>query len=271
MPLRLLGVSALLFGSGACALAYQLVWTRELRLVFGHSTAASAAVLAIFIFGLGAGSLLLGPRADGHPRPLAPLRAPRGHGRPVGGTHSPAAHRGARLLPRPSGAALPSAPSSGRSFACSSRLWCSRCPPCSWGARSPRRPARWKVKATRAGGAPPCSTVPTPWGRSRAPSSPPSSPSSGWAREARSSRRARSTWGWRWRRAASGRRGRAATGEPTRPEAAATPERHAGRDRPTDVRARLRRRRRASRSSCSSSSGTGCSRRCSGAPCSPSA
>ena len=70
MPLRLLGVSALLFGSGACALAYQLVWTRELRLVFGHSTAASAAVLAIFIFGLGAGSLLLGPRADGHPRPL---------------------------------------------------------------------------------------------------------------------------------------------------------------------------------------------------------
>ena len=71
MPLRLLGVSCLLFGSGACALAYQLVWTRELRLVFGHSTAASAAVLAIFIFGLGAGSLLLGPRADGHPRPLA--------------------------------------------------------------------------------------------------------------------------------------------------------------------------------------------------------
>ena len=70
MPLRLLGVSALLFGSGACALAYQLVWTRELRLVFGHSTAASAAVLAIFIFGLGAGSLLLGPRADGHSRPL---------------------------------------------------------------------------------------------------------------------------------------------------------------------------------------------------------
>ena len=58
-------------GSGACALAYQLVWTRELRLVFGHSTAASAAVLAIFIGGLGAGSLLIGPRADRHPRPLA--------------------------------------------------------------------------------------------------------------------------------------------------------------------------------------------------------
>ena len=71
MPKRLLGVSCLLFGSGACALSYQLVWTRELRLVFGHSTAASAAVLAIFILGLGAGSLLIGPRADRHPRPLA--------------------------------------------------------------------------------------------------------------------------------------------------------------------------------------------------------
>jgi spermidine synthase len=71
MPLRLLGVALLLVGSGACALAYQLVWTRELRLVFGHSTAASAAVLAIFIGGLGAGSLLIGPRADRHPRPLA--------------------------------------------------------------------------------------------------------------------------------------------------------------------------------------------------------
>lgn len=68
---RLIGVASLLVGSGACALAYQLVWTRELRLVFGHSTAAGAAVLAIFIGGLGAGSLLIGPRVDRHPRPLA--------------------------------------------------------------------------------------------------------------------------------------------------------------------------------------------------------
>ena len=71
MPPRLLAVALLLVGSGASALAYQLVWTRELRLVFGHSTAASAAVLALFIGGLGAGSLLIGPRADRHPRPLA--------------------------------------------------------------------------------------------------------------------------------------------------------------------------------------------------------
>jgi spermidine synthase len=61
----------LVFLSGASALAYQVVWTRELRLVFGHSTAAAAAVVAIFVGGLGFGSWLLGPRADRHPRPLA--------------------------------------------------------------------------------------------------------------------------------------------------------------------------------------------------------
>src|SRR5262245_41109963 len=64
-------VAALLFGSGACALVYQIAWTRELRLVFGHSTAASAAVLAIFIGGLGTGGLLVGARVDRWTRPLA--------------------------------------------------------------------------------------------------------------------------------------------------------------------------------------------------------
>ena len=60
----------LMFGSGFCALVYQIGWLREFRLIFGASTAASAAVLAIFIGGLGAGSLLLGPRADRQERPL---------------------------------------------------------------------------------------------------------------------------------------------------------------------------------------------------------
>jgi spermidine synthase len=63
-------VAVLLFGSGLCGLVYQIGWLRELRLIFGASTAASAAVLAIFIGGLGAGGLLLGRRADTHPRPI---------------------------------------------------------------------------------------------------------------------------------------------------------------------------------------------------------
>jgi spermidine synthase len=70
MTSRTSRVATLLFGSGFCALVYQTAWLREFRLIFGASTLASAAVLAIFIGGLGAGSLILGPRADRHPRPL---------------------------------------------------------------------------------------------------------------------------------------------------------------------------------------------------------
>src|SRR3954454_22586929 len=55
---------ALLFCSGACALVYQTAWFRELRLIFGASTAASAAVLAVFMGGLGVGGIVLGRRAD---------------------------------------------------------------------------------------------------------------------------------------------------------------------------------------------------------------
>jgi spermidine synthase len=64
-------VAAFLFVSGLCALVYQTVWMRELRLVFGASTPASAAVLAIFMGGLGLGAAVLGRRSDAHPRPLA--------------------------------------------------------------------------------------------------------------------------------------------------------------------------------------------------------
>src|SRR6266571_2430589 len=71
MNRRLLGVALLLFGSGLTALIYQIAWMRELRLIFGFSTAASAAVLAIFMGGLGLGGWLLGRRADAVDRPLA--------------------------------------------------------------------------------------------------------------------------------------------------------------------------------------------------------
>jgi spermidine synthase len=63
-------MAALLFASGTCALVYQIAWLREMRLVFGASTAASAAVLAVFMGGLGLGGILIGRRVDRHPRPL---------------------------------------------------------------------------------------------------------------------------------------------------------------------------------------------------------
>lgn len=53
-----------LFGSGFCALVYQVAWQREFRLIFGASTAASAAVVAIFMGSLGAGGWVLGRVAD---------------------------------------------------------------------------------------------------------------------------------------------------------------------------------------------------------------
>jgi spermidine synthase len=63
-------VAALLFFSGFCALIYQTVWLRQFRLIFGASTYATGAVLAIFMGGLGLGSALLGKRADGNEKPL---------------------------------------------------------------------------------------------------------------------------------------------------------------------------------------------------------
>ncbi|EPX60794.1 hypothetical protein D187_001443 [Cystobacter fuscus DSM 2262] len=71
MNARVWKIAPLLFGSGFCALVYQTAWQRELRLIFGASTAASAAVLAIFMGGLGLGGALLGARVDRHKRPLA--------------------------------------------------------------------------------------------------------------------------------------------------------------------------------------------------------
>ncbi|MFA6290379.1 MAG: fused MFS/spermidine synthase, partial [Victivallales bacterium] len=68
---RLLPALLFLSASGACALIYQVTWLRELRLVFGSTTLASAAVLAIFMGGLGIGNALLGKRADSKANPLA--------------------------------------------------------------------------------------------------------------------------------------------------------------------------------------------------------
>ncbi|HEY4284363.1 MAG TPA: fused MFS/spermidine synthase, partial [Chthoniobacterales bacterium] len=63
-------ISPLLFLSGFSALLYQTTWLREFRLIFGASTAATAAVLAIFMGGLGLGSALLGTKVEENLRPL---------------------------------------------------------------------------------------------------------------------------------------------------------------------------------------------------------
>jgi spermidine synthase len=63
-------VALLVFVSGCAALVFQVAWMRELRLVFGATTGATAAVLAIFMAGLGIGSALLGKMADRVANPL---------------------------------------------------------------------------------------------------------------------------------------------------------------------------------------------------------
>ena len=70
MKTRIATLSLLLFCSGLTALTIQVGWMREFRLVFGASTAASAAVVAIFMGGLGIGNALLGRRADRVESPL---------------------------------------------------------------------------------------------------------------------------------------------------------------------------------------------------------
>src|SRR5436853_6079757 len=71
MPSRTRLVALLLFGSGFCALIYQTAWLREFRLVFGVSTAATAAVVGIFMAGLGFGGIVLGRRSETKAQPLA--------------------------------------------------------------------------------------------------------------------------------------------------------------------------------------------------------
>lgn len=69
-PLRLPFLATLLALSGVCALIYQMAWLREFRLVFGGATPATAAVLAIFMGAMGAGSALFGRKAEASGNPL---------------------------------------------------------------------------------------------------------------------------------------------------------------------------------------------------------
>ena len=63
-------LAALLFGSGASALVYQVLWLRMLSLTFGVTVYAASTVLAAFMTGLAIGSLLAGRIADRARQPL---------------------------------------------------------------------------------------------------------------------------------------------------------------------------------------------------------
>src|SRR5512132_2301347 len=63
-------VLALFVASGAAGLIYQVVWSRELVLVFGNTTQAVATIVTAFMAGLGFGSLVGGRLADTSARPL---------------------------------------------------------------------------------------------------------------------------------------------------------------------------------------------------------
>jgi len=61
---------ALIFLSGSSALIYQLVWVRVLGLAFGVSSFAVATVVAVFLLGLGCGSLYFGKWSEKLNNPL---------------------------------------------------------------------------------------------------------------------------------------------------------------------------------------------------------
>ncbi|MFQ5630727.1 MAG: fused MFS/spermidine synthase, partial [bacterium] len=60
----------LIFLSGFAGLIYEIVWTRQLTILFGVSIYAVSAVIAVFLLGLAAGSYLFGRLADRTSNPL---------------------------------------------------------------------------------------------------------------------------------------------------------------------------------------------------------
>lgn len=63
-------VFGLFLASGFCGLVYQVVWLRQLMLVFGVTAHAISTVLAAFMAGLALGSFVFGRYIDRNPRPL---------------------------------------------------------------------------------------------------------------------------------------------------------------------------------------------------------
>ncbi|MFA6379352.1 MAG: fused MFS/spermidine synthase, partial [Candidatus Omnitrophota bacterium] len=63
-------LTVLFFLSGACGLAYEMIWVRKLGLIFGNTTFAISTILAVFMGGLGLGSLFFGRQIDKKGNPL---------------------------------------------------------------------------------------------------------------------------------------------------------------------------------------------------------
>ncbi len=63
-------LAVLFFISGAAALIYQVLWVRELGLLFGATAEAAALTIAIFFTGIALGGYTFGRIAARHPRPL---------------------------------------------------------------------------------------------------------------------------------------------------------------------------------------------------------
>jgi spermidine synthase len=69
-PLGRLALLALFAASGGAALVYQVLWFKQLGMVFGGTAPAAAATLACFFLGLALGSWRLGRWAQEVPRPM---------------------------------------------------------------------------------------------------------------------------------------------------------------------------------------------------------
>ncbi len=70
LPLTQFALAGILFLSGFCSLIYQTVWLREFRLVFGGAAPAAAAVVAVFMGGLGFGGKWFGSWVERVGRPF---------------------------------------------------------------------------------------------------------------------------------------------------------------------------------------------------------
>lgn len=68
-------IFTLFFFSGVSGLAYQVVWTRLLTLIFGNTMLAASTVLAAFMAGLAAGSFAAGKYIDRKPRQMVRIYA----------------------------------------------------------------------------------------------------------------------------------------------------------------------------------------------------